>query len=78
MDHQTFDVFSKNELTKCLNTKGVQFIIKTFLENDHPLRLVGGAVRDFLCGKEPKDLDFATTATPAEIKNMYLKNGIKV
>lgn len=30
-------------------------------------RIVGGAVRDFLVGKIPRDIDFATDADPAEI-----------
>ena len=78
MGQTTININGENGLTKCLYTKGVQRVVKTFLENNHSLRLVGGAVRDFLCEKVPKDLDFATTATPAQIKNMYLKNGFKV
>ena len=27
--------------------------------------------RDLLCGKKPADLDFATTATPQEMKDMF-------
>jgi len=78
MGHPTIKINDENGLTKCLYTKGVQQVVRTFLENNQPLRLVGGAVRDFLCEKIPKDLDFATTATPAQIKNMYLKKGFKV
>jgi len=34
--------------------------------------LVGGAVRDILLGKTPKDYDFATNATPDEVKKVFL------
>jgi poly(A) polymerase len=33
--------------------------------------LVGGAVRDLLLGREPKDFDIATDATPGEIKKIF-------
>lgn len=33
--------------------------------------LVGGAVRDIILDKEPKDWDFATNATPDQIKEMF-------
>jgi tRNA nucleotidyltransferase (CCA-adding enzyme) len=32
---------------------------------------VGGAVRDFLLGKEPKDYDIVTSATPPEIRRVF-------
>ena len=32
---------------------------------------VGGAVRDFLLGKEPKDIDIATVATPEQVKSVF-------
>ncbi|MDO6499670.1 polynucleotide adenylyltransferase PcnB [Photobacterium sanguinicancri] len=33
--------------------------------------LVGGGVRDILLGKQPKDFDIATNATPEEIKDLF-------
>ena len=42
------------------------------------MRFAGGPVRDILSGKEPKDLDFASTATPTEMKEFFEKEGIRV
>ncbi len=39
------------------------------------LYLVGGAVRDHMMGKKPKDLDCATDATPSEIRMILLSQG---
>src|SRR5450631_2514772 len=33
--------------------------------------LVGGCVRDLLLGREPKDFDVVTNATPNEVKRMF-------
>lgn len=33
--------------------------------------LVGGAVRDLLAGRQPKDFDVATDATPEEVKQLF-------
>src|SRR5690606_1425346 len=33
--------------------------------------LVGGAVRDFLLGKDPKDFDVATSADPFQVKKLF-------
>jgi tRNA nucleotidyltransferase/poly(A) polymerase/DNA polymerase III epsilon subunit-like protein len=41
-----------------------------FKENDKKLLLVGGAVRDTLLGREPKDFDLATDATSDEVMGM--------
>lgn len=38
-----------------------------FTQNGFELRIVGGAVRDLLLGKTPKDIDFATDAQPNEM-----------
>ena len=40
------------------------------------LRVVGGAVRDFLLGKKPRDIDFATNADPAELILIFDLEGI--
>ncbi|HEX9157017.1 MAG TPA: hypothetical protein VF827_03295, partial [Syntrophales bacterium] len=37
----------------------------------HLAYLVGGSVRDLLLGREPKDFDIATDATPGEIKKAF-------
>jgi len=43
-----------------------------------PVYMVGGAVRDKLLGKEPKDYDFATPLSPEEIEKAIKKAGRKV
>lgn len=35
-------------------------------------------MRDLLNGKQPQDVDFATTATPEEMKNMFQAAGIRM
>ena len=72
------DVTGSSELTKCFSESGVKKIIKLFNESNYQLRLCGGAVRDILSGKQPKDLDFATTATPDQMEEMYKKNNVRV
>jgi tRNA nucleotidyltransferase/poly(A) polymerase len=42
------------------------------------LFLVGGAVRDFLKNKTPKDFDLATNATPAQMARILHEAGFKV
>ncbi|MDE2026457.1 MAG: CCA tRNA nucleotidyltransferase, partial [Patescibacteria group bacterium] len=53
-------------------------IPQTVLEIDANFRkagfevyLVGGSVRDILLGKQSKDWDFTTNATPEEILNLF-------
>lgn len=40
-------------------------------EHGYLAYLVGGGVRDLLLGREPKDFDVATDATPGEIKKIF-------
>lgn len=47
--------------------KDLDSIQDTFTANNRKLMLVGGAVRDVLMGKEPKDYDLATDAPPDEV-----------
>lgn len=44
----------------------------------YEIRIAGGAVRDLLSGKTPKDLDFATTATPDQMKTMFTEENIRM
>lgn len=45
-------------------------IFFTFIHNDKEIYLVGGCVRDLLLGREPKDYDLCTNATPDEVKKI--------
>ena len=40
-------------------------------DNGYVAYLVGGCVRDILLGREPKDFDVVTTATPNEVKKLF-------
>jgi len=46
-------------------------ISNIFSNNGYQLYVVGGAVRDALLGKSPKDYDLATNAKPEEILGMF-------
>lgn len=49
----------------------VQSIIKTLNERGFEGYAVGGCVRDLLLGKEPKDWDVTTNATPEKIQEIF-------
>ena len=48
-----------------------------FVKNGYKLFVVGGAVRDALLGKTPKDYDLATNAVPDKVESMMQKAGYK-
>ncbi|CAN0039217.1 CCA tRNA nucleotidyltransferase 1, mitochondrial [Lampetra fluviatilis] len=62
---------------QCLFTDGLKAIAALFAEHGHELRIAGGAVRDLLSGKQPQDIDFATSATPAQMKEMFSAAGVR-
>lgn len=49
-------------------------VLKKFHQKGEAIYLVGGAVRNFLLGQPIKDLDFATSATPKEIQELFPKS----
>lgn len=49
-----------------------------FVRENHELRIAGGAVRDLLSGVTPQDVDFATTATPSQMKSMFQAAGVRM
>ncbi|XP_014862812.1 PREDICTED: CCA tRNA nucleotidyltransferase 1, mitochondrial isoform X4 [Poecilia mexicana] len=63
---------------KSLFTDGLNGIAELFEKHQYELRIAGGAVRDLLSGKRPEDVDFATTATPEEMKRMFQDAGIRL
>jgi poly(A) polymerase len=42
----------------------------------YPTFVVGGAVRDLLLGRMPKDFDIATSATPEEVRSVFRRSRI--
>jgi tRNA nucleotidyltransferase (CCA-adding enzyme) len=48
-------------------TPDLELLHKIFASANFELRIVGGAVRDLVLGKKPKDIDLATNATPTQM-----------
>ncbi|XP_055638570.1 CCA tRNA nucleotidyltransferase 1, mitochondrial [Toxorhynchites rutilus septentrionalis] len=59
-------------------TKELEDLIALFRKYGHEIRIAGGAVRDILMGKCPKDIDIATTATPTEMKEIFTEENIRM
>ncbi|KAH8295358.1 hypothetical protein KR018_010397 [Drosophila ironensis] len=59
-------------------TPELKKLMNLFEEHNYELRIAGGAVRDILMNKHPKDIDFATTATPAQMKEMFEKEAVRM
>ena len=53
-----------------LSTNGVKVLYK-LKEQGFTAYLVGGGVRDLLLGREPKDFDVVTDATPGQLKKLF-------
>lgn len=61
-----------------LFTPELNTLAELFKKYNYELRIVGGAVRDILMGIKPTDLDFATDATPENMKSMFTKENIRM
>lgn len=58
----------------------VKVIINMIEHSGHEAYVVGGCVRDILMGRDPDDWDITTSATPEEVKRIFVKTvdtGIK-
>lgn len=51
--------------------KNANTIIHILESNGHEAYVVGGCVRDFILGREPNDWDICTSATPAEMLEIF-------
>ncbi|CAK1550497.1 unnamed protein product [Leptosia nina] len=78
--------FRENPIVMKLNSTAFQNIFTQevldlkaiFDKYNYELRIAGGAVRDLLMDQQAKDLDFATTATPNEMKDMFTKENVRM
>ena len=58
------------ELRQALNPTPVG-IVQELVRAGYEAYIVGGAVRDLLLGREPKDYDISTSATPEEVRKVF-------
>jgi len=64
--NELFQLMENIDMSSLINDD-LQSIEKVFKSNGFDIKIAGGAVRDLLLGKEPKDVDLATTATPDQM-----------
>ncbi|KAG6455496.1 hypothetical protein O3G_MSEX009225 [Manduca sexta] len=63
---------------KSILSQEVKYLKELFDKYQYEIRVAGGAVRDLLMSMQPKDLDFATTATPQQMKEMFTAENIRM
>lgn len=51
--------------------RSVSFIISSLNDAGYEAYIVGGCVRDYLLGKQPKDWDITTSALPEDVKRVF-------
>lgn len=61
-----------------LFTPEVKELKSVFDKYGYELRIAGGAIRDLLTGVQPHDVDFATTATPDQMKEIFERERIRI
>uniref|UniRef100_A0A1I7U2T5 CCA tRNA nucleotidyltransferase 1, mitochondrial n=1 Tax=Caenorhabditis tropicalis TaxID=1561998 RepID=A0A1I7U2T5_9PELO len=67
-----------NEDFRALFTPELLKLRNLFAKRDYELRIAGGAVRDLLMNIRPADVDFASTATPTQMKTMFEEENIRM
>ena len=76
-NEETFGQKVQSPLLKDVLTPQLITVTTAFLQSGYDIRLVGGVVRDLLLNVPSKDIDLSTNATPEQMKDVFLKNGIK-
>ncbi len=62
---------AEHPISRSLINPNALRILYRLMENGYIAHLVGGCVRDLLLGREPKDFDVVTDATPLQIKKLF-------
>ncbi len=63
-------------ITRDRISRGAAKTCEMLQQHGHAAYVVGGAVRDLLLGREPKDFDVATSATPEEVRSVFRRSRI--
>ena len=66
----------KHGIPKELISKCARRTCEELQRAGHAAFVVGGAVRDLLLGRTPKDFDIATSATPEEVRSVFRRSRI--
>ena len=62
---------SRHAISRAWISHNAVRVLYKLKEHGYFAYLVGGSVRDLLLGREPKDFDIATNATPGEVKKIF-------
>jgi poly(A) polymerase len=62
---------AEHNISRQLVSPNALRVLYRLRDNGYTACLVGGCVRDLLLGREPKDFDIATNATPGELKRIF-------
>ncbi|XP_055306676.1 CCA tRNA nucleotidyltransferase 1, mitochondrial [Sitodiplosis mosellana] len=63
---------------KLILRKNILDLVALFQKHNYEIRIAGGAVRDLLMNITPTDIDFATTATPKQMVEMFTNENIRM
>lgn len=71
-------VYSKHEhkIPRSVFDSEAREVIKRLHASGYEAYIVGGAVRDVLLGRAPKDIDIVTSARPQEVRKLFFKSRI--
>jgi len=67
---------AKYNINKSLISTDALYVIEKLQKHGYDGYIVGGGIRDLLLGKEPKDFDIVTNATPEMIRKVFKKNSL--
>ncbi|XP_017883606.1 CCA tRNA nucleotidyltransferase 1, mitochondrial [Ceratina calcarata] len=67
-----------NPLFHSIFTPELNELARLFKQYNYEIKIAGGAVRDILMDIKPTDLDFATDATPDQMKEMFEKEKVRL
>ena len=68
--------FKNHRISPDLISPAAQKVCETLQQHGFAAYLVGGAVRDLLLGREPKDFDVATGARPEQVRGIFRRSRI--
>jgi len=72
------EIYTRDDhgITRDVIDPDAYMITRRLRQLDYEAYIVGGAVRDFLIGRTPKDFDIATNATPRQLKKIFPRSRI--